>query len=205
MMDASAFDDILTSDLGTLVQWSASHRCPCAQSDGGVDSACPLCHGEAVLYDAFSSSFRIGLTGMSAKALEHMKQRFGPGIVGDSMLSIPSTAPCYSGISPNDRFKVVDAVDIQEWNLVPGPKVKLPSGSVVISCLARNNAGTALVAVTTPTPDGDGRISAAVSMTIRFSAPRLLEVVQGASQLRSWQPGMPKKLVAKLVDVSVRW
>jgi len=40
---------------------------------------------------------------------------------------------------------------------------------------------------------------------VRLQAPRRFEVVTDLSQVRAIMPGLPRKVLVKLIDVSVRW
>lgn len=204
-MDSAAFDALLTGPLSTRATWQRAHRCPCVDAGGSASAACPVCGGQGLYWDAPSLEFRCGVVGLSGKALERLQQRYGPGMVGDSTLSIPSTAPWYALAGPGDRFLLLDALDVREWTLAPGVPVKLPPGATMLSAHTLNAGVDAVVTTTLPTPDAQGRIQVSKSTTVRLRAPRLLELVADIGQVRSWQPGLPKKYLAKVVDVSVRW
>jgi hypothetical protein len=197
------FAPLYEGPLSARLVWEASLPCPCASFDGAVDEACPVCGGRGVRYAPPSEPFRAALLGLTARALEALSQRFGPGLVGDATASLPSNAPAWEGIRSGDRLTAIDAVDVQAWQVSPGRSVRLPVEAVPLSAEIRDGSG-AIQAVAFPTPDANGRISVAVSTVLRFKASRRFEVVRDVTQVRAFGVRLPKKLLVRLLDESVR-
>lgn len=202
VMDIAAFNTLLGPVLGSRLVWIASHRCPCAQEEGAADLNCGICGGLGRWFDAPSVEFRAGLVGLTAKALERMAVQFGPGLIGDATVSLPETAACYQTVGVGDRLVALDAMDTLEWHLVPRTPVKLPYLGVQMDAWTRN--GAVIVRVPPPSPAADGTVSVQRPTTVRLRAPRTYEVNRDLAQIRGWQPGLPKKLLLKLIDVTTR-
>lgn len=202
-MLAQPFTNLLSGSLGTRLQWERWHRCPCTGAEGAARSDCPHCGGEGGTYDKPSAVFRAGVTGVSAKALENMRTRLGPALVGDASISLPANAPAYGLTSVNDRFLAVDSLDPLEWVIIPNTPVRLPSGAVVEAVLAYNQDGT-LPPTTLPSPGVDGRIAVARNVVVRMRAPRRFQVVTDLGKLRAWIPGLPQPFLLKQIDQTAR-
>lgn len=203
-MEASGFDDLLTGDLSTELTWEASSRCPCLDADGRSDPTCVICGGDGTYYAEHSLGFQAGVVSVTARMLEKIQQRFGPGAVGDATVSLPSNAPCYEAIKSDDRFLLPNNFDNLEWTLIPGVLIKLPLGAEIITAKARSTDKTEIVTVPAPEPDANGRVSTTYPLVMSMLVPRRLQVVTDISQLRSWAEGLPKRILVKLVDWSVR-
>lgn len=199
-----SFDDLLTGDLSTELTWEASSRCPCIDADGRSDPTCVICGGDGIYYAAPTLGFQAGVVSVTARALEKIQQRFGPGMIGDATVSLPSTAPCYAAIKSDDRFLLPNNIDDVDWTLIPGVSIKLPLGAVIVTAKARSTDKTTIITVPAPVPDANGRVSTTYTINLNMRVPRRLQVVQDISQIRAWAPGMPRKLLVKLVDWSVR-
>jgi hypothetical protein len=64
--------------------------------------------------------------------------------------------------------------------------------------------GKGFAVVVPPAPDDSGVVQVDVATALSFLAPQRYEVVKELSQLRSFAPGLPKKLLVKLIDWTVR-
>lgn len=203
-MFAQPFTNLLSGQLGSRLQWEKWHRCPCTGAEGAARQDCPLCAGEGGTFDPPSEIFRAGLTGVSAKALENMRTRLGPGLKGDASVSIPANAPAYGLVSANDRFLAVDAMDPLEWVITPNTPLLLPTGAVIVETLGLGPGGASLVSATLPSPGADGRITVTQNVVVRMRAPRRFRVVSDIGKLRSWIPGLPQPFLLEQVDMTVR-
>lgn len=47
-MDPVAFDLMLSGEMGSLVRWARSHRCPCLDEGGGASQECLVCLGKGI-------------------------------------------------------------------------------------------------------------------------------------------------------------
>ena len=206
-MRGAVFLPLLTGTLSSACVWERSLLCPCVQPDGYVDPTCQVCFGKGRYFDPPSSSFQCGVVNLSAKALEAIQQRFGPGMKGDSQMSIPFTAPCYAEINEGDRVAVTTAVDVVEWSLAPGDQIKLPFGYSGLDAKVRNPAGDTVLTTPFPVPGAGGRVTVTVPTALRFSAPRRYEVLKELSHTRGFSTGegLPKKMLLSLIDWTVRW
>jgi len=206
MFDTLAFDQLLgTPDQGSRLLWAQARRCVCFDLDGGTNIACPICSGSAYVWEDWSDEFRAGMVGLSGRAIDNLSQRFGPGMVGDATISLPQSAPPYSSATQRDRFVALDALDIFEWSLIPGVAVKMPVNGVLLEARVIATSGLSMVRVPVPQPDANERISVTTQTVVRLQAPRRFEVVTDLSQVRAIMPGLPRKVLVKLIDVSVRW
>lgn len=203
-MRGAPFDALLTGPLSSRVVWERAYPCPCVDSDGSAERKCGVCGGTGRYFDHVSDEFRCGITGLSAKALAGIQQRLGPGMVGDGMASVPGCAPCWDDIAEGDRLVVLDALDPLKWVLTPGNPVRLPMGSEILRARVRANDGLSVVEVDPPLTDAGGRVSVAVVTTLAMRAPRRYEVVRDLSQVRAFGERLPKKLLVKLIDWTVR-
>jgi hypothetical protein len=206
-MDPGAFTDLLTGGLSTVLRWQRGHRCPCLDDNGGVNPECAACGGWGTLYDEWSDEFRAGVTSVTAKAMENIIQRWGPGMKGAATLSLPYGSAPYADIGPDDRLVVVDDSirDTVEWSLTAGHAVALCPGTEIVSAHVLNSTKTSRVAVPVPTVDADGRITVTISTVVMLRIPRRFEVSADLPQVRGWAVGLPKKVTVRLVDVSARW
>ncbi len=202
MMDAASYDQLLTGPLSARLTWEASHRCGCVQPDGAGDRACPVCSGKGRYWDPPTAPFRAGLVGLTAKALEALRQTMGPGTTGDAILSVPVSAPCHALLRSGDRLLALDALDALEWVVMPASPVLLPAGAAVQTAKVRSPTG--MVAVPIPGLDARGRVAVAVPTVLAFQAPRRFEVVGDAGQVRAFGPGLPRKVLLKLIDWTQR-
>jgi hypothetical protein len=206
MFDAMSFDDLLsTPDLGSRLIWAQARQCACFDADGGANVSCLVCSGSAYVWEDWSEEFRAGLVGLSGRQIANLSQRFGPGMVGDGTISLSQSAPPYSVATQRDRFVALDALDTFEWPLAAGVQVKLPVNGKLLEARLISSDGTSLVRCPVPVPDSNGRISVSVSTVVRLQAPRRYEVIADLSQVRSITLGLPRKVMVKLIDVSVRW
>ncbi len=203
-MLAAPFTNVLSGSLGSRMQWEKWHRCPCTGAEGAARHDCPLCNGEGGTFDPPSAIFRAGLTGVSAKQLEALRTKLGPGLVGDASVSIPANAPAYGLVSSGDRFLAVDALDPIEWVLTPNTPVRLPSGAVVGQVFALGPQGASLVAATLPAPGSDGRVKVSQNLVVRMRAPRRFQVVADIGKLRSWITDLPQPFLLKQIDLTTR-
>ncbi len=200
-MIPEAFDSLLTGTLGTRLCWQKAHRCPCTDEYGQSDRECPICLGRGRYWDTPSDEFRAGVVGLTGRALESMQLRFGPGVTGDGTISLPSTSPAYADVGEGDRFSNLDAFDTLEWTLAKGTLVLLPVGADIVGAYIRSSGQ--LHAVPPPVPSDD-RVSVAVTTVITMLAPRRYEVVKAIPQTRNWVPGLPKKVLVQMLDLSTR-
>lgn len=206
MFDPLAFDQLLgTPESGSRLSWSSARRCVCFGQDGGNSISCPICSGEGYVWSEWSEEFRAGMTSLTGRQIENLSQRWGPGMVGDATISLPPSSPPYCVATPRDRFVALDALDTFEWSLVAGVQVRVPLNAVFAEARAKSNDGLSIVRVPVPIPDANGRIQVSVSTVVRITAPRRYEVVQDATQIRAIMPGLPRRVMVKLVDVSLRW
>lgn len=203
-MLAQPFTNLLSGQLGTRLQWERWHRCPCTGSEGAARQDCPLCAGDGGTYDAPSAIFRAGVTSVSAKALENMRSRLGPTLIGDASVSLPANSPAYRLVSANDRFLAVDSLDPLEWVITPNSPLRMPVGAVMGEVFGLGPSGASLVAVTLPAPGADGRIVVTRNVVVRMRAPRRFQVVTDLSKLRSWIPGLPQPFLLKQIDQTTR-
>ena len=200
-MDPSAFDLLLSGDLGTRVRWARSHKCPCVEPQGGASQTCTVCDGLGVYWDTPSLPFKAGLTAMQSKEVARQAAK-AEGLVGDAQISIPVSAPCYGEVKPYDRFLVPDATDSVEWLITPRAPVRLPVGAVVLGVHALS--GGKVVTATLPAAGDDGRIRVARPATVQLRVPKHYEVIDDAGHMRAWQEGLPQKWSLKRIDVTVR-
>ena len=203
-MHGSAFNSLLTGTLSSRVVWEKARICPCVGSDGSLDRTCGVCGGKGKYWDLPSDEFRAGVLSLSAKALAAIQQRFGPGLIGDAQISIPGNAEAWSDVGESDRFTVLDALDSLEWIVTPGNPVALPYGAEVLRAKVRTVDKTAVELVDVPEPNGKGKIAVSVATVLSFRAPRRFEVVRDLSQVRAFGDRLPKKLLLKLIDWTVR-
>jgi hypothetical protein len=196
------FDALLSGRLGTRLSWERAHRCPCTEEFGGADVSCPVCLGKGRYWDTPSADFRAGVVSLTARALAAMQMQFGPGFVGDGTISLPSNCPAWFDVGEGDRFLSLDNQDSVEQVVGAGSVVKLPAGADVVSAYIRQ--GSTLQAVTPPTPDDQGRVTVARATVLALRVPRRYEVVRAIPQIRGWTPGLPKKVLVRMLDVSTR-
>ena len=205
MFDTLAFDQLLgTPDLGSRLVWSPARRCICFDTDGGTYLSCPICLGEAFVWSEWSKEFRAGVLGLTAKQIESMAQRLGPGMIGDASISLPPSAPAYPSVTQHDRFVALDATDIFEWSILAGTTVRLPLMANILEARVRSADKLSMVRGPVPVPDTNGQFTVAVPTVLRVNAPRQFEVLPDASQVRAIMPGLPRKVAVKLVDISRR-
>lgn len=202
-MRGSDFAPLYLGALGARLVWEASHPCPCSGPDGVLDEVCPICEGRGVYHEPPSTPFRGGLTSLSARALAALSQRFGPGMTGDATASLPENTPCWLSIGAGDRLAALDAQDTLAWQLAPNRPLRMPFGAVMLSATVRDPNG-ALRDVPPPLTDARGRVGVTAPTVLRFLAPRRYEVVRDLSQVRAFGTGLPKKVLLRLLDVSVR-
>lgn len=203
-MLSTPFNRLLTGTLSsTMVRWKSS-LCPCVQSDGSADQSCGVCGGLGRFYGAPSAVFRAGFIGQDSQSLKAIMQRMGPGEVGEAVLVLPSTAPCYADIRGGDRIAVTDLTDEVDWAVTPSQPVTLPFSFVAGSAYVRTPDGAATTPVAFPTPDANGRVVVAVPTVLRFSIPRRYEVVRELPRVRTFGAGLPKRLSLKRIDETVR-
>jgi len=206
MLDPLAFDDLLSSlDFGSRLVWAQARRCACFDLDGGTNISCPVCSGSAFVWDDWSEEFRAGVVGLTGRQMEGLNQRYGPGMTGAASISMSQSIPAYSAATTRDRFVALDALDIFEWSLVPDVSVKMPLNGKLLEARVMTSDGMAMVRVPVPQPDANGRISVSVQTVVRLQAPRRYEVIDDLTQVRSLMLGLPRKVLVKLIDVSVRW
>ena len=203
-MNGANFDRLLMGPLGSAVIWERSYLCPCTTPEGEVTRRCPVCGGMGRVWDQPSTSFRIGVTSMTARALAGIQQRFGPGTTGDATLSIPGCAPCWGPVDECDRFTVLGAIAPVQWSLAADRSIHLPYLATDLEARVLDPEGPGFTVVVPPVPDADGAVEVAVPTVLSCLAPRRYEVVKDLSQVRSYAPGLPKKLLVKLIDWTVR-
>lgn len=198
--------------LGTMLKWARSHRCPCASSEGEADRACQICLGRGRYYDEWSDEFRAGMLSQDPQSLAQMLGQLGGAVadIGDSVLVIPSDAPCYNDIATHDRIQVVNTTDTLEWIVTPGSPVRLPASAELIRATVRSSDLKSIVDTPFPTPGADGRIYVAVTTTLEFRVARLYEVSKDLPRARAFDDSqndsskMPKRVSIKRVDWTVR-
>lgn len=161
-MRGRSFNSLLSGKrLGTMLQWSKAHRCPCASAEGEADRECGVCAGRGRYYDEWSDAFRAGFLGQTSNTLMQMlKQAGGTVDVGDAVLVLGSDCPCYDSISTNDRIQVVQSTDTIEWTLAAGGQgVKLPVHTEILGITYRSNDGKevkdGILSVEQPATAGD--------------------------------------------------
>jgi hypothetical protein len=64
--------------------------------------------------------------------------------------------------------------------------------------------GKGFAVVVPPVPDDSGAIQVDVPTALTFLAPQRYEVVKELSKVRSFAPGLPRKVLVKLIDWTVR-
>lgn len=203
-MLSQPFTNLLCGQLGTRLQWERWHRCPCTGQEGAARTDCPLCGGDGGTYDIPSAIFRAGVTGVSAKALENMRSRLGPTLIGDASISLPANAPAYGKVAVNDRFLSVDSMDPLEWVITPNTPLRLPTGAVVGEVFGLGPGGASLVPVTLPAPNALGQITVTRNVVVHMRAPRRFMVVTDLGKLRAWVAGLPQPFLLKQIDQTVR-
>ncbi len=200
------FEELLTGTLSSVLVWESAHLCPCVGTDGAADRACPVCLGLGRYYSPPSAQFRAGLVGLSARAMAAIQARFGPQTAGDATVSLPVSAPCWAGIREGDRLSALDAKDAVEWSLAAGDAIRLPYLAVVRGATQR--VAGVIVPVAPPIQDASRKITVTVPTVVAFTAPRRYEVVRDLSQVRAFtsegSAGLPKKILLKLIDGTVR-
>jgi len=205
VFDPMGFDLILgTPDQGSRLQWSPARRCVCFDSDGGTSLTCPICLGEAFVWEDWSDEFQAGFLSLSARQIEALAQRLGPGMTGDASVSLSVSAPPYATVTQHDRFLALDALDTFEWSLVAERLVRLPVKAVILEARIKSTDGLSMVRTPVPVPDSKDQISVTVATVVRIQAPRQFEVLADASQVRAIMPGLPRKVGLKLIDISRR-
>lgn len=201
-MDADAFEELVTGDLGSWLYWERSSKCPCVDVDGRADQACGVCAGLGRFYEEPVGPFRAGLVGQDARAFMRAS---GPGVVGDAKLILPPSAPCYREVGTGDRFIPTDPDDLEEveWVLRPGRAIKVPSRSSITRAFIRNSTKDGLQEVVVA-PGPGGMLQVVVPTTVFFRMPRRYEVVAGGTHVRSFGEGLPRTVQLVRVDFSVR-
>jgi hypothetical protein len=203
-MDGYDFEDLLTGSLSASVRWQPAIPCPCTDARGQLDRTCPLCFGLGLAHDDISIPFRCGLINQSAKVRASMAQTMGPGIVGDCVLILPSSALCYKSIRPGDRIWDQRVTDQYRIILTPGTQRALPFGYRDLRALVRSSDHTRLVEVQPPTLQADRVAMVSVATTLSFYAPRGYEVVPDLVQTRTFGEGLPRRIGLDLLDASMR-
>ncbi|HWQ07945.1 MAG TPA: hypothetical protein VN436_02520, partial [Holophaga sp.] len=163
MMDPVAFDLMLSGDLGSLVRWARSHRCPCLDEGGGASQDCLVCLGKGVFWDSPAPAYRCGVLGLSERDVARMQRRLGDSFVGDAQISIPPSAPFWGQVKPYDRILVVDAIDTVEWVITKQSPVRLPVGATIVTAYTLTSGRVVQAAL--PAPDANGRIIVAKPYT----------------------------------------
>ena len=205
MFDALAFDQLLgTPDSGSRLRWAQARRCACLDPDGGNNISCPVCSGAGYIWDVWSHIFRAGVTGLSGRQIENLSQRLGPAAVGDATISLPHSCPPYHTVTQRDRFVALDATDTTEWSLVPGVVVTLPYMAVLTEARTMSTDGLSIIPAPVPVADANSRISVTQTTVVRVKAPRRYEVISDLTQTRAIMPKLPRKLMVKQVDLSLR-
>lgn len=202
-MRGSDFSQLFRGALGANLAWEASHPCPCGGADGTSDEVCLRCEGRGLTHDPPSAPFRGALTGLTARALEALSQRFGPGMVGDATASVPFEALCWASIRSGDRLIALDAREVLAWTLTPGRSIHLPWGAVLREATVMGTGG-AIQTVPLPVSDVEGRIRVVVPTVLRLEAPRRYEVVRDLAQVRAFGTHLPRKVLLRLLDLSAR-
>jgi len=203
-MNGSSFDRLLQGPLGSEVVYERAYLCPCTTEEGEATWKCPVCGGKGRVWDQASTPFKIGVTTLTARALAGIQQRFGQGMTGDATLSIPGAAPCWGIVREGDRFTVTKALAPVEWSLAPGRVIKLPFLAQDLEARVLDPSGPGFQVVVAPGPDAAGAVQVAVPTVLTFKAPQRYEVVKDLAQMRAFAPGLPKKLLVKLIDWTVR-
>jgi hypothetical protein len=203
-VDGSDFDDLLTGELSASVRWQPGVPCPCVDARGAADRSCPLCFGLGIVYQGLSVPFRCGLVSQTAKVRMAMQQFMGPGMVGDSVLVVPYSAPCYQDIRDGDRIWDQRTEDRYRIILTPGTHRTLPFGYRDLTAQIRSSDHTQLLDVPPPVLQDLRIAEVAVTTTLSFRAPRGYQVVADLSQVRSFGEGLPRKLSLNLLDASLR-
>jgi hypothetical protein len=176
----------------------------CFDQDGGTNPSCPVCNGNAYVWDSWSKEFRAGVLGLTGRQIENISQRFGPAAVGDATISLPHTCPPYHTVTQRDRFVALDATDTAEWSIVPGVILTLPFQAVLLEARVMSLDGLSIIPAPVPVADANSRISVTQATVVRLRAPRRYEVIFDLSQTRAIMPGLPRKMMLKLVDLSLR-
>ena len=203
-MDGSDFEDLLTGELSASVRWQKSIPCPCTEARGYADQICPICYGIGISYGATSPPFRCGLIAQNAKVRAALMQTMGPGGVGESVLVLPYSAPCYTEIRDGDRIWDERVAERYRVVLTPGTQITLPFGYRGLTALVRSSDKTKLLPVEPPVLQELRVAQVTVPTTLSFYAPRGYTVVADMSQVRSFGEGLPRKLSLSLLDASLR-
>ena len=203
-MNGVNFDRLLTGPLSSEVIWERCFKCPCVTSEGIPTRSCPVCSGKGQVWDQPSTPFRCGVTGLTARALAGIQQRFGPGTTGDASLSLPGCAPCWPVVKDGDRFTVIGALAPVEWSLAPGRPIRLPFLASGLEARVLDPASPGFFVAVPPAPDEAGSVQVSVPTVLSFMAPQRYEVVKDLSQVRAFGSRLPKKLLVKLLDWTVR-
>jgi hypothetical protein len=98
----------------------------------------------------------------------------------------------------------LDATDTAEWSLAPGSVVTLPFQATLLEARIMAPDGQSMIPAPVPVADMNSRISVTVATVIRIRASRKYEVISDLSQTRALAPNLPRKLMVKLVDLSLR-
>jgi len=203
-LNGAAFDRLLTGPLGSDVLWERSYLCPCTTAEGEASRRCPVCGGQGHVWDQAPPAFRIGVVSLNVRALAGIQQRFGPGVTGDATLSIPGCAPCWQTVGEGDRFTVTSALAPVDWSLAAGRSIRLPVLAQDLQARVLDPDGKGFAVVVPPVPDDSGAIQVDVPTALTFLAPQRYEVVKELSKVRSFAPGLPRKVLVKLIDWTVR-
>jgi hypothetical protein len=201
-VDGEDFEDLLTGSLSSSVRWQSAIPCPCTSARGGTDPNCAVCFGIGFVYGDFSIPFRCGLISQTAKVRAALAQMMGSANIGESVLVLPHSAPCYKEIRERDRIWDMRVQDRYRMVLRPGTKIALPFGYCKLQALVKS--GSALVAAPTPLMDATRVLSVATTTTLSFYAPRGYEVIRELSHVRSFGEGLPRRLTLSLLDASMR-
>lgn len=93
------------NDLSQAATWETASTCPCrSRRTGGADTACPVCHGNGITWDA-GVICRVALQGM--KSVKEFAM-LGMWEKGDIMVSLPSDSAAYE-CGEHDRFTLTDS------------------------------------------------------------------------------------------------
>lgn len=199
------FNRLLTGTLSSNLRWQKANLCPCIKPGGDADQTCAVCMGSGRFYNAWSGNFRAGFIGQDSRSLAAIMQKMGPGEVGDAVLVVPITAPCFNDLGPRDRIMALDVTDLEEKALTPStPAFTLPPGIIQVGAYIKSTDGLSTVPTAFPTPDSNNRVQVSVTTVLRYRIPRLYEIVRELPHVRTFPARLPKKVSLKRIDMTER-
>lgn len=204
MLAPTAFNRVLSGVLGQPIGWRKASSCPCVSpSSGAASPTCPICSGKGVFWEAEVE----GVAGLSGQSQSKAMAQFGEWEPGDSLLTIPSSAPFYQAgrfdrfraINSTERFSVVvdpDGSNRLQGAIVSLESVKWVSGGVLVSGDLPTVDATGAMTFASNGPPADKPFVVAGVRYVEFYAYLNLPVNRNVGTL-----GLPRKLPLRRFDL----